>query len=145
MEECITLNIAVEKNYPKMVQLLLQHPLIDPSLDHNFVFMVAAQNGFYEVVEILASDPRVDPFDSDLHAYKIAMKNEHTKIVELLEGLYTKKNGIGTDKGQDNKALGNTEQPQQATTRDWKTFGFVGLCVIGALGIGYYLGSSKSN
>jgi len=76
--------IACKKQYVKIVQLLLDDPRIDPSVNNNFVIMWASQYGHIEVVKTLLADPRVDPSAGDNAAIGAASANGHIEVVKIL-------------------------------------------------------------
>jgi hypothetical protein len=64
-------NMVIRGGIPEVLQMFLQDPRVDPSVDHNIAFLLAVQSGLVDLlqsglVDLLLADSRVDPTDYDL-------------------------------------------------------------------------------
>ena len=76
---------------PRMMDLLLCDPRVDPAGNNNHAIKYAAQMGVLESVDLLLSDPRVDPTDetfstafSGNSAYELAVRGEHLDVIKRI-------------------------------------------------------------
>lgn len=75
---------AAGSGHAKLVQLLLKHPHVDPTLEHNSAMYSACMNGQLEAVRCLIEDPRVDPSADNNRSILVALRTNQVKIVKLL-------------------------------------------------------------
>jgi ankyrin repeat protein len=68
--------------HKEVVQLLLKHPLVDPSSQRNSAIQWASEKGHKGVVDILLQDPCVDPSDRANEALRFA--SACVEVVKLL-------------------------------------------------------------
>jgi Ankyrin repeats (3 copies) len=77
-------NDAIESNNELFVDLLLQHPSVDPSEKNNEAIRVASAKCYLAIVERLLQDPRVDPSTCDNCAIRLASTFGHLAVVDRL-------------------------------------------------------------
>ncbi|MBB19638.1 MAG: hypothetical protein CMP20_09285 [Rickettsiales bacterium] len=58
---------AVENRFTELVEILIEHPRIDPAINFNAPLECAKRNGYKEIVEILLAQPRVQKLDKALN------------------------------------------------------------------------------
>ena len=68
----------------QIVEMLLEHPKVDPSANDNEAIQAAAGLRWYIFVEMLLEDPRVDPSANNNQAIQSAVNQDHECIVEML-------------------------------------------------------------
>lgn len=81
---CEIFTIACEKGYTRIVELLLQHPSTDPTVQSNAPIRMAQCFGHVEVMKLLINDPRVDPSVLDNTCLYWAVIDGQEEIIRLL-------------------------------------------------------------
>ena len=75
---------AVKTGDAELVDLMLQHPIVNPSADNNYAIRYASQQGHVAVVDRLLQDPRVDPSALNNNAIRYASYYGHLAVVDRL-------------------------------------------------------------
>jgi hypothetical protein len=76
-------NAAYDRNL-LLMQSLLKHPEVDPTINDNQAIRCAALRGHTDVIELLLTDLRVNPSDGDNFAIVEAYNHNFPKTVQLL-------------------------------------------------------------
>lgn len=92
-EEC-ALTVAVRNGALEILELLLDHPLIIPSVFGNKPIRIAIQNGFLEVCRLLLKHPEMQQVPRSV--MQIALKTECPEIIALLQSRIDYTNPIYT-------------------------------------------------
>lgn len=74
---------------PQILEVLLQHPRIDPTIENNYpiLWSCSDRNDDVEIFKVFLADPRVNPEDkNNIHGtcFGLAFENNRVKIIELL-------------------------------------------------------------
>lgn len=80
----VAITTASENGCTSVVELFLQDPRVDPSVENNYAIQLACQEGYISTVIALLKDPRVDPSVENNAALSLAIENDYIDIVELL-------------------------------------------------------------
>ncbi len=76
------------KGYPKIVQLLLDDPKVDPGCEYqgrkNAALLEAVRKGNTDIVRLLLVDGRADPTAEDNHCVEMAAAEGHAGVLRLL-------------------------------------------------------------
>lgn len=75
---------AARDGREQLVRVLLENPLIDPSLERNEALYIAVSHGHTDVVKLLLADPRVNPGDRSGLIVQAAIVLEDCTIARLL-------------------------------------------------------------
>jgi ankyrin repeat protein len=75
---------AVRYQTLPLVEYLLNHPDIDPTIENNMVFFGAVQKGFTSIVQMMLQCRKVHPREGNDMALIIASSEKHPEIVKLL-------------------------------------------------------------
>lgn len=67
-----------------IINSLLKHAIIDPSINNNEAVCLASFYGRSEILELLMSDPRVDPTVNDNISIACASMNGHPDTIKIL-------------------------------------------------------------
>ena len=65
IEQFIELRLACERGDLALVENLIEHHHVDPSMNYNMAIQVASMNGQLPIVQRLLQDHRVNPADLD--------------------------------------------------------------------------------
>ena len=76
---CIPFMIAVEKNYSKIIDLLIKHPQTNRNMrntDDESALTIAVRNNRSNIIDLLINDERFDPIESRLNcAFEFSCQN----------------------------------------------------------------------
>ncbi|KNC53544.1 uncharacterized protein AMSG_11644 [Thecamonas trahens ATCC 50062] len=75
---------AAYRGHLEATRLLLDHPLVDPSLDESLALTWAAKGGNIDVVNVLLADPRIDPGSSSSALSWAASRGDSDVVRALL-------------------------------------------------------------
>jgi hypothetical protein len=78
------IELALDTKNVNIIELILKHPDIDPSVYDNHAIIYASRTGNIEAVKILLKDPRVNIVTLYNNALTAAVTNDHINIVKLL-------------------------------------------------------------
>jgi hypothetical protein len=76
--------VVAEMKNINILNMLLKHPKVDPSVDKNSAIITAAAAGNLEAVNRLLQDPRVDPTDRNNMALQRAKTKGYKDVVKRL-------------------------------------------------------------
>jgi ankyrin repeat protein len=82
----------VERNHLDMINLLMQHNILDPSIHDNELLMCAVQNLHHNIVDRFLRDPRVDPTARGGHAMSLAIGLNDRQMLAMLRTAIRKRN-----------------------------------------------------
>ena len=75
---------AADYDRLEILNILLQHPLVDPSIVDNQALISASGKGYVNIVRRLLQDPRVNPRARGDYACHIAVSQYYNDIANLL-------------------------------------------------------------
>jgi ankyrin repeat protein len=78
------LQLKERHNHREMIQLLLKHPKVDPTLHRNKATRLAVWTGDIEVVKLFLADQRINPSDDNNISLKMAIIKNSLEISQLL-------------------------------------------------------------